>query len=633
MCGIAGIIGNRVTEVEARLARMSGALVHRGPDDEGVAVWPGDGRAPLTAFGHRRLSIIDLSAAGHQPMSTPDGRFSIIYNGELYNYRELRRELHAEGVSFVSHTDTEVLLQLYARRGADCLQWLRGMFAFAVRDNQTGAVFIARDHLGIKPLYYYHREHLVLFASELRALLESDLVPRRLNSRGLTSYLQSGSVAAPGTMIEGVALLRPGHYLTVVPRAGDALEVKEISYTKDWLADSGAREGLDRPAAVEALRDALKESVRLHLVSDVPLAPFLSGGIDSSAIVALMSQVTGDRPKTFSVVFDEQKFSEAPYARCVAEKFKTEHHEIRLSEQRLYEMLPAAVAAVDQPTMDGINTFVVSKAVKDAGITVALSGLGGDELFAGYPTFRRALRMRSLRRVPNALRKGVSAVGARVLNSSMQQRKLWQLLEGDASPAAACEISRQLLSEEEIELLLADGGHYLSALEAAAFADIENGTDTINSVSLCELRGYMANTLLRDTDCMSMAHSLEVRVPFVDVSIVKFVLSLPGAWKLNGGRPKPLLQDALGDLLPTEITNRPKMGFTLPFENWMQSRLRDEINGTFEDERRFESMGFRPGAAHEIWQRFLRAPQSVGWSRPWALYVLAHWCAQHQVTL
>jgi asparagine synthase (glutamine-hydrolysing) len=633
MCGIAGIVGNRVTEVEARLAHMSAALVHRGPDDEGAAAWPDNGRTPLTAFAHQRLSIIDLSAAGHQPMSTPDGRFTIIFNGEIYNYRELRRELQAEGVNFASHTDTEVLLQLYARRGADCLRWLRGMFAFAVRDNQTGEVFIARDHLGIKPLYYFHTEQLFLFASELRALLESGLVPRRLSSTGLTSYLQNGSVASPGTMIEGVALLQPGHYLTVAPQSGGSLEVREISYTKDWLAISNAPEGLDRPAAVEALRDALKESVRMHLVSDVPLGPFLSGGIDSSAIVALMSEVTDERPKTFSVVFAEQKFSEAPYARCVAEKFNTEHHEIRLSEQSLYEMLPAAIAAVDQPTMDGINTFVVSKAVKDAGITVALSGLGGDELFAGYPTFRRALRMRSLSRVPAAMRKGVSALGGRVLNRSMQQRKLWQLLEGDASPAAACEVSRQLLSEEEIESLLAQGGHYLSGRDDASFADSERGTDTINSVSLCELRGYMANTLLRDTDCMSMAHSLEVRVPFVDAEIVRFVLSLPGAWKLNGGRPKPLLQDALGDLLPTEITNRPKMGFTLPFENWMRSRLRDEINETFDDERRFESMGFRPGGAREIWQRFLRAPQSVGWSRPWALYVLAHWCAQHQVTL
>lgn len=632
MCGIAGIIGNQVSEVEDRVLRMSRALIHRGPDDCGLAVWPADGRGPAAAFAHRRLSIIDLSAAGHQPMSTADGRFSIIYNGEIYNYRTLRKELEAEGVRFISDTDTEVLLELYARRGSDALKWLRGMFAFAVRDHESGQVFIARDHLGIKPLYYYRTEQLLIFASELRALLESELVPRRLSRAGLTSYLQSGSVASPGTMVEGVRLLQPGHYLTVEQRDDSSLEVRETSYTEDWLAGP-APEGLDRPAAVEALRDALKESVRLHLVSDVPLAPFLSGGIDSSAIVALMSEVTGDRPKTFSVVFAEKKFSEATYATRVAEKFNTDHHEIHLGEQQLFNMLPAAIAALDQPTMDGINTYVVSKAVKEAGITVALSGLGGDELFAGYPTFRRALRMRSLSRVPSSLRKGVSAVGARVWNSSLQQRKLWQLLDSDASAVAACEVSRQLLAVEEIDALLSDGGHYPDVSELAGFADGQQDADTINSVSLCELRGYMANTLLRDTDCMSMAHSLEVRVPFVDAEVVRFVLSLPGAWKLNGGRPKPLLQDALGDLLPPEITNRPKMGFTLPFEDWMQSRLRDEIEATFDDEHRFESMGFRPGAAREVWQRFQRAPRSVGWSRPWALYVLSKWCAQHQVTL
>ena len=224
-------------------------------------------------------------------------------------------------------------------------------------------------------------------------------------------------------------------------------------------------------------------------------------------------------------------------------------------------------------------------------------------------------------------------MGSRVMNRSMQQRKLWQLLEGDASPEAACQVSRQLLSFKEIESLVAGGGHYFSESEKTSFGEMQNGSDTINAVSRCELTGYMANTLLRDTDCMSMAHSLEVRVPFVDAEIVKFVLSLPGDWKLNGGRPKPLLQDALGSLLPSEITNRPKMGFTLPFEHWMQSRLRDEINETFDDEQRFESLGFRRGAARDVWQRFLQAPQHVGWSRPWALYVLAHWCAQHQVTL
>jgi asparagine synthase (glutamine-hydrolysing) len=636
MCGIAGIIGNRVPDGESRLALMSEALVHRGPDDAGVTVWPADGRTPFAAFAHRRLSIIDLSAAGHQPMSTSDGRFSIIFNGEIYNYRALRRELQKEGARFQSDTDTEVMLQLYARRGDGCLKRLRGMFAFAVRDNLSGVVSIARDHLGIKPLYYHHAAGRFIFASEVRALLASGLVPRRLDRGALNSYLESGSVTSPATIIEGVKSLEPGHHITVTPREDSSIEVREASYTEDWLAGVVAPpRGLSRGDAVEALRDALKESVRLHLMSDVPLGPFLSGGLDSSAVVALMSQVANERPKTFSVVFSEEKYSEAAYARRVAEKFGAEHHEIHLGEQQLFEMLPAAIAAADQPTMDGVNTFVVSKAVREAGVTVALSGLGGDELFAGYPSFRRALRLRSASRFPRPLREAVSSAGGLLWNHSAQRSKFWRLLASDGSPASACAISRQLLSADDINAILLPGvrPHPSSEHVYGGFEAELEGKDTVNAVSVCELRGYMANTLLRDTDSMSMAHSLEVRVPFVDAELVRFVLSLPGEWKLDGGRQKPLLQDALAGLLPPEVANRPKMGFALPFREWMQSRLREDLESTFADDIQFESMGIRPAAVREVWRRFLSDPKKAGWSRPWALYVLGRWCARHRVTL
>jgi len=632
MCGIAGIIGSHVADPEACLARMSNALRHRGPDDHGVSIWPATNQLTYAAFAHRRLSIIDLSAAGHQPMTTQDGRFSIIFNGEIYNYRTLRRELETEGVAFHSHSDTEVLLQLYARRGGDCLRWLRGMFAFAIRNNETGEVFVARDPLGIKPLYYYKTKELFTFASELRALLASGLIPRRLNPAGLVSYLQTGSVSGPATIIQNIRLLPPGHSVTV--KHDSDLDSVENSYTGDWMVNWTGWAGLKRDAAVEALREALKESVRIHLESDVPLGPFLSGGMDSSAIVALMSAVTKQRPRTFSVVFDEERFSEARYARQVATKFGTEHHEILLGEEQLFKMLPAAVAAEDQPTMDGINTFVVSKAVRESGITVALSGLGGDELFAGYPTFRRAVHLQSIARVPGSVRQGISFLGQRVWNRSRQQDKLWQLVRSNGSAQVACTVSRQLLSDDEVRSLVfknglqscANGNGHAS--EAPVLA-----SDTINAVSFWELSGYMANTLLRDTDSMSMAHSLEVRVPFIDVEVVKFVLALPGAWKIDGGRQKPLLQDAIGDLLPPEIMNRPKMGFTLPFQDWMQSRLRDEIETSFRDDQQFESIGLRPDGVREVWRQFLRRPESIGWSRPWALYVLSRWCQQHQVTL
>ena len=568
-------------------------------------------------------------------MFTADGRYSIIFNGEIYNYRTLRRELEKEGVAFTSNSDTEVLLQLYARRGADCLRWLRGMFAFAVRDNHTGEVFIARDPLGIKPVYYYRSENQFAFASELRALLASGLLPRRLSPKGLVSFLETGSVYGPGTIIRDIRLLPPGHFVRLTQNAGLSLQVKESAYTGDWLANGKGLAGLSRAAAVEALREGLKESVRIHLESDVPLGPFLSGGMDSSAIVALMSAVTKQRPRTFSVVFDEQRFSEARYARQVATKFGTEHQEILLSQEQLFEMLPAAIAAEDQPTMDGVNTFVVSKAVKEAGITVALSGLGGDELFAGYPTFRRAVHLQSLARVPGSVRGGISAVGQRLWNRSRQQDKIWQLLRSDGTARVACSVSRQLLSNDEVESLVSGNGSFVKESNGNGHACDSPlpGDDIINAVSFWELSGYMANTLLRDTDSMSMAHSLEVRVPFLDVEVVRFVLGLPGNWKLNGKRQKPMLQDALGDLLPSEIMNRPKMGFTLPFQYWMQSRLRDELETTFRDDNQFESIGLRPEGVRDVWQQFLRRPESMGWSRPWALYVLSRWCQQHQVTL
>jgi asparagine synthase (glutamine-hydrolysing) len=633
MCGIAGIVDSADTPaVTESVETMVGQVRHRGPDGAGLFE---SGAGMKAALGHTRLAIIDLSASGSQPMRDPASGVSLTYNGECYNYLELRRELGEPPGGWHSETDTEVVLRAYGRWGVGAFQRLRGMFALALWDERRQLLVLARDLFGIKPLYYYRRGGQFIFASELRALLASGLVPRRVSRAGLMSYLRTGSVTSPETIIEGVRLLSPGHYLTVGPGGGGTLQISEVAYAEDLTAGGGAARLSSREEAVEALRHELSESVRLHLASDVPLGLFLSGGMDSSAIVALMSQMADRRPKTFSVVFAEEKFSEAGHARHVAKKFETEHHEIHLGEQQLFELLPSAIAAEDQPTMDGINTFVVSKAVKEAGITVALSGLGGDELFAGYPAFRRAIQLGKVARLPQPLRRGVSSLGGRIWGRSVQQKKLWQLLASDGNPAAAYAVSRQLFPAGEASALFHGGAKSPQAFgfDPVGWDRMLDKHDPINAVSLCELHGYMSNTLLRDTDCMSMAHSLEVRVPFVDSRVVRLVLGLPGAWKVNGGRPKPLLHDALGDLLPPEIVNRPKMGFMLPFENWMQSRLRGEIDRAFADDRHYESIGLAAGAVREVWGQFLRAPHRVGWSRPWALYVLGRWCAQQGVTL
>lgn len=603
MCSISGILSVGAPSSEV-VARMNAAQKHRGPDDDGIATC-----GPVV-LGNTRLAIIDTSPAGHQPMYDPATGNWMTYNGETYNFKDLRHE------PCLSNTDTEVVLRAYAQWGIAAFSKLRGMFALAIWDEQKQTLVLARDRFGIKPLYYYATRDHFIFASELRALLASGLVLRRLSAAGVDSYLSTGSVSAPLTIVEGVKQLLPGHYLQVRNKAG-AIEVCDA----EFAVHGSERIEHNRADAIARLRSELEESVRLHLVSDVPLGIFLSGGMDSSALVALMTRVSDRRSKTFSVVFDEARFTEAPFSRAVAERFNTDHCEIRLSEDRLIQILPQAIAAIDQPTMDGVNTFVVSSAVKNEGITVALSGLGGDELFAGYPSFRRALRFASMSPASKRVLRAASGLGKTALNGSVQRHKFWQLALSEGRPEDVYRISRQLFSTEAVTRMT---GRETNGYSSNGHHHVR---DIVNTISKLELSGYMANTLLRDTDAMSMAHSLEVRVPFVDLSVVDYLLSLPGEWKVNsGGGPKPLLADAMADLLPREFLRRPKMGFTLPFEKWLQGKLRAEVSSVMRDERRLTAVGLNAQAAGNVWRQFLQEPGAVGWSRPWAIHVLVKWC-------
>lgn len=607
MCSISGVL-SIAGDVSAEVVqRMNAAQKHRGPDDRGVF------RAGNVILGNTRLAVIDTSPAGHQPMHDPETGNCITYNGETYNFKEVRRELGGE---WLSNTDTEVVLRAYRQWGVDAFQRMRGMFALAIWDNAKHELVLARDPLGIKPLYYYVANDYLVFASELRALLASGLVPRKPSPAGIDSYLANGSIESPLTIVDGVKQLLPGHCLQVT--ANENIEITEIQ-----SAHSHVVRVKDRAEAVARLRSELEESIRQHLVSDVPLGVFLSGGMDSSALVALMSRLQ-HRPKTFSVVFDEPAFTEAPFSRAVAERFQTDHSEIHLSENRLLEILPGAIAAIDQPTMDGINTYVVSQVVKHAGITVALSGLGGDELFAGYPSFGRAIKLAAIPPLSKRVLRAASGVGKVALNGSVQRHKFWQLAKSDCTPADVYRISRQLFSTD-----------FVTRLTGREAAYTTNGnhhsSDVVNTISQLELKGYMTNTLLRDTDAMSMAHSLEVRVPFVDTKVVDYVLSLPGEWKVGENKtPKPLLADAVGDLLPRDFLVRPKMGFTLPFEKWLQQSLRSEVSSVLADGSRFA--GLNSHAIENVWNNFLQKPRAVGWSRPWSLYVLAKWCEINKVT-
>ena len=506
MCGIAGIfsLNESSEQVGKRLASMVGAMAHRGPDSCGTEVRSAG--SCTIGLAHTRLAILDLSAEGRQPMTNPEGTVWLTYNGEVYNYGHLHDELCGLGERFASSSDTEVILRSYERWGAASFERLRGMFAFGIWNERNRRLILARDPLGIKPLYYFQSKDVLVFASEVRTLLASGLVPRRLSRRGLHSFLASGSVSGADTLIDGVFSLEPGSDLTIFEDNG-SIRVRERQFSGGLFEHGAAHPPASREEAVAELSGILRESVRLHLASDVPLGVFLSGGVDSCAIVALMSEVAVSTPQTFSVVFNEQELSEASHARLIADRYKTDHHEILLTGEKLLAMLPDSLNAMDQPTMDGVNTYVISKAVKSAGITVALSGLGGDELFAGYSSFRRAVQVQRLKVIPRSIRAAAAAVGKVGVGNSIGQRKMWDLLASDASPTDAYTISRELFSAPDIEGLT---GASVSARPGSALA---HETDSVNTVSRCEIEGYMRHTLLRDTDFMAMAHALEVRVP------------------------------------------------------------------------------------------------------------------------
>jgi asparagine synthase (glutamine-hydrolysing) len=637
MCGIFGIVSRDGELPREVLVRAERSLAHRGPDDAGTVVIEGGAGIGQLGFAHTRLSIIDLSPLGHQPMQDPATGNWIVFNGEIYNFRDLRRELESGGAEFRSQSDTEVILRAYRVWGEDCLSRLRGMFAFALWDAPQQRLLLARDPMGIKPLYYFQAETYFLFASEVRTLLKSGLVPRRLDSTGVLSYLAFGSVYEPWTIVEGVSALPPASVLTV--------ERGSVSGREYWspLRQAAGRDlkeepSPDRGAAADRLPAILRDAVLSHLVSDVPVGVFLSGGIDSSSLVAILSH-NGVRANTFSLVFSEEEFNEARYSRAVARRFGTEHHEIPVSPDDTLALLPEALRAMDQPTIDGINTYLVSAKTRAAGVKVALTGLGADEMFAGYSNFRRVSRMekflKRFGRLPGLARRTVAASLAALGARSDRNRKLAELassLDLSVNPHFVHPyfLARMLFAPSERKRPFGSGG-YEAAEQALASALRQSvaesqSLDPVNRVSYLESQFYMRNTLLRDSDFMSMAHGLELRVPFLDRALVETCFHIPGTKKLEGRFPKSLLLASLGVELPGEIVNRPKRGFVLPFERWLRGEMRPVVESALlrgDSDR----PGLDPGAAREVWDRFLAGETS--WSRPWSLFVLAQWCEQN----
>ena len=635
MCGIAGAWffrgGADPLDQEAAVGKMVEAMGHRGPDGRGVVRCTSTdelGR-PVPTLGHARLSIIDLSERGRQPMASPRRPIWVTYNGEIYNFQELRRMLEHDGCAFHSESDTEVLLQGYEKWGRAVVDRLRGMFAFAIWDGTTGELLLARDRLGIKPMYVYRDSRCLLFASEVRALLASGVVPRRLDLVALDQFLAYQSVPAPRTLVRDVAMLRAGR--TVLAGASGSSEERE--YWDPASRASTEAKTVDRLAATRRIHDLLAESVRLHLVSDVPVGVFLSGGIDSGALVSLIRQA-GIAPRTFTVTCPATTEDEGPAARSVAEAFETDHSEIVLQPDDLCRELPIALSGVDHPSGDGINTFIVAKAVRQAGLKVALSGLGGDELFGGYPSFRRLGRLVPYSRfwayAPPEIRAAAASAVRTLGGSSIASGKTAALLESDGSLPQMFPVMRQVFSRPERQSLLghartdaiSEADPYIALLEDARSRLA--GLGTLASISYAEARTYMHDVLLRDADQMSMRHGLEVRVPLLDHVLVEYLMGLSDETRGDTSSPKALLVESLGAPLPS-VCLGPKRGFVLPFEAWMRGPLRAFCETRLGPEGLAGRGAVRGDPVQSIWRAFLAGSGRTTWSRPWTLVALDAW--------
>jgi asparagine synthase (glutamine-hydrolysing) len=659
MCGIAGILEYKpdASDLEAPLTRMLHALRHRGPDDEGVLISEdgrqrsedgtesrkqpsevanqrlhGSGKAESRnsearcGLVHTRLTILDLSPAGHQPMGiaertgqngkqkvesrnqrTEDGggekRYWITFNGEIYNFRELRRELESQGVPFHSQSDTEVILRLYERDGARCVDQLAGMFAFAIWDAQEEKCFLARDPLGIKPLCYFQQGNRLVFASELRALLESEFVPRRLNLKSLQRYLVTGSVTGPDALIEGVKMLPAGHSLTWQRGRTELKQFWRMSF-------NSCAENTVSGAALA--RTALLDSMRRHFVSDVPVGLFLSGGLDSTALLALAQQLDGGELKTFCISFDDPRFNEGEVARRTAAYFGSQHFDWRLDAPTGALLLENFLSKLDQPTIDGFNTFCVSKHAHDHGVKAVLSGLGGDELFGGYGSFRNVPRLyRWSRRLEPVA--PLRAAAGRWLEKSARRapmRRLGSYLQTPPSMARAYETYRGIYTPAEAARLVRHYTGQEMTMSEPVPAEIFNHTDPSleDEVSRLEIENYMRCQLLRDSDVMSMAWGLELRVPFVDRQFVEALTTIPAACRLAA--KKNLLRQAVPEI-PDWVMRRPKQGFLFPFEGWLSAEWKPF----------FENVGKGSGVRIQTWYQ------------KWSLFVLARWCESLQISL
>jgi len=643
MCGICGEIDfNKGVTVEP-IRRMCKVLTHRGPDDEGMVFIRGKRYFAVkndlefslgengfdAALGHRRLSIIDLSTAGHQPMCNEDESIWIVFNGEIYNFQELREGLEKKGHRFKSKSDTETILHAYESWGVECLNHFRGMFAFAIWDSNLKRLFMARDRLGKKPLVYFSQNGRFAFASEIKALLQIPNVERKVNDIAIHHYLTYQYVPSPESIFEGIKKLPPAHYL-LYDRDGN-LKVErywKLNFNENFQAYSERKELEDR------IRAELEESVKLRLISDVPLGAFLSGGVDSSLIVGIMSKMSGKPVKTFSIGFVEKEFDELSYARLVSKHFATEHHEFIVKPNAI-EILPKLVWHYNEPFADSsaIPTYYVARMTKDY-VKVVLTGDAGDENFAGYPRYLRSKFLIFFLKMPKSLRRDFLPPFLRMIAQFHWREKTFNRLAAYIESISTNQVrnyAEQVKfynAKEKEDLYSYEFNQVTKGIDSVEYLLSkfeETGTgDLIDQLLYLDINTYLPEDLLVKMDIATMANSLEARVPFLDHQLMEFIATIPSSLKLRGTVAKYILKEAFKEFLPEAIFKRKKMGFGVPVSRWFRNELKDYVHEILLDRRTLSRGYFK----REGVQRLLNDHIALRYdhsSKIWALLFLEMW--------
>lgn len=621
MCGICGKLSLDGASIDkAFIQKMNQELHHRGPDDEGIYVDEHIG------LGQKRLAIIDIDKSGTAPLSNEDESIWLVFNGEIYNYQILREELIGKGHIFKTHTDTEVIIHLYEEYGHDLLDHLTGMFAFVIWDRSNKTIFAARDRFGKKPFFYSKNQSGFLFGSEVKALTVQGGIEAEPNYKSLGVFLKYGYIPSPLSAFKGISKLQPGHYLTCSIQGN--IEVHKYWEPSRHIAKDWSEEELKHE-----IRERVIESTKLRMISDVPLGAFLSGGIDSTTIVALMSQISSKQVKTFSIGFDDDQFNELPYARLLADKYNTEHHEFVVKPE-LAEILPSLVRSYNEPFADSsaIPTYYVSKMTREH-VTVALSGDGGDEGFGGYSRYQSIAQWDMVsRKLPSFVRGGLRA-GSRLVDSmpysNMTARvsRALTMLGGDISAKYRLHMSAGLKPQER-NLLFSDKFYALSKVDCESDPlcqlDLIKGYDAVNWMMLHDQSNYLPDELMVKTDIASMANSLEVRSPLLDHKLFELSSTIPVSMKIQNGVGKHIFRETFKDLLPHEILNKPKTGFAIPLAKWLRNDLKNILKKVLLSDVTAKRGLFQMSTVHKLVNEHLDGKRD--WSnRLWTLLMFEMW--------